>query len=163
MAVFRLTIAPTPHHTLVGQGYGRTIPLPGVYLVFAPWLTNCRCFARLLRFWLSATSARLIRREFRARVSTSAPRSSGNLHELLHLLGGEGRGNEFPRHGVGHDLIDALDSVDGEAFLRNEIAHAQDDLLRQAGIFGIDLERRRIGIHPGDRLLIGAVEAHDSV
>src|SRR5262249_32292361 len=40
----------------------------GVDLVFAPWLTNCRSFARLLCFWPSATSARLIRREFRARV-----------------------------------------------------------------------------------------------
>src|SRR5215470_5949995 len=62
----------------------------------------------------------------------SAPRSFGNLHELLHLLGGEWRGNEFPRHGVGHDLIDALDPVGGNAFLRDKIAHAQDDLLRQA-------------------------------
>src|SRR5262249_31091881 len=47
-----------------------------------------------------------------------APRSLWNLHQLLPLLGGERRGNELPRHGVGHDLIDALDPAGGEIFLR---------------------------------------------
>jgi len=30
MAVLRLTLAPSQHHSLVGQEHGRTIPLPAV-------------------------------------------------------------------------------------------------------------------------------------
>jgi hypothetical protein len=30
MAVLRLTLAPSQHHSLVGQEHGRTIPLPAI-------------------------------------------------------------------------------------------------------------------------------------
>ena len=44
-----------------------------------------------------------------------------------------------------------------------KIAHPQDDLLGQAGIFAVVLERGRVGIHPVHRLRIGAIEAHQRV
>jgi len=58
---------------------------------------------------------------------------------------------------------DHLDPVGGHALLRDQAAHAQHDLLGQAGIIAVMLERGRIGIHPFDGFPVGAIEAHERV
>src|SRR5689334_10773260 len=79
-----------------------------------------------------------------------------NLDQLFDLLRTQRRGDEPARYGISHDLINSFDPDGGKTLFRDEIAHSLYDLLWQARILRIMLERRRIGIHPFDRLLVGA-------
>src|SRR5712672_2969524 len=87
----------------------------------------------------------------------------GRPHQIRDLFLGKRGAEEFVLYRLGHDLVDPDDRIGRQAVLRHELAHPPHHRLGHAGELAVMLERGRIGIHPFDGFLVGAVEANERV
>ena len=76
-------------------------------------------------------------------LATDEPLLPRNLDELLHLIAGQRRREEFSCHRLGHDLVDADHRVGRHAVLRDQLAHPARSFP------ACWRTRRRSSAHPG--------------